>query len=267
VDACRCYGKLVDTLLAAGEKEKGRQWCIKGFERTIETAPGIATELQNRLRQLAEKERKHDLVAAYRAEDFFESVSRKNFVELRKAAEKAKVWVSVRESVLRYLETGQRSEPLDGGKSTVWLLPRPEVVRPRDKTVARHGRFPDLDALIDIAILEERFDDVVVLYRELRKTKRWGSETDKAVAEAVTVSHPQVALDIWRAIVDSLIGQVKPKAYEEAAGYLRRICNIYQGNNRTSEWLSLLSELRKEHKAKRRLMEVLDSLSGKKIID
>lgn len=266
-DACRCYGKLVDTLLAAGEKEKGRQWCVKGFERTIEIAPGIATELQNRLRQLAEKDRKHDLVAAYRAEDFFESVSCKNFVELRKAAEKAKVWVAVRESVLRYLETGQRSEPLDGGKSNVWPLPRPEVVRPRDKAVARHGRFPDLDALIDIAILEERFDDVVALYRELRKTKRWGSEIDKAVAEAVTVSHPQVALDIWRAIVDSLIGQVKPKAYEEAAGYLRRICNIYQGNNRTSEWQSLLSELRKEHKAKRRLMEILDSLSGKKIID
>jgi uncharacterized Zn finger protein len=45
------------------------------------------------------------------------------------------------------------------------------------------------------------------------------------------------------------------------------MCKVYQENNRTSEWQSLLSELRREHKAKRRLMEVLDSLSGKKIID
>ena len=266
-DACRCYGKLVDTLLAAGEKAKGRQWCIRGFERTVENAPGIATELQNRLRQLAEKEKKYDLAAAYRAEDFFESVSRKTFVELRKAAEKAKAWAAARECVLRYLETGQRPVPVDGGKSTVWPLPKPEVMRPRNKAVARHERFPDLDALIDIAILEERFDDVVALYQDLRKTKRWGWETDKTVAEAVAESHPQIAIDIWRAVVDSLIGQVKPKAYEEAAGYLRRMCKVYQENNRTSEWQSLLSELRREHKAKRRLMEVLDSQSGKKIID
>ena len=266
-DACRCYGKLVDTLLAAGEKAKGRQWCIRGFERTVENAPGIATELQNRLRQLAEKEKKYDLAAAYRAEDFFESVSRKTFVELRKAAEKAKAWAAARECVLRYLETGQRPEQVDGGKSTVWPLPKPEVMRPRNKAVAPYERFPDLDALIDIAILEERFDDVVALYQDLRKTKRWGWETDKTVAEAVAESHPQIAIDIWRAVVDSLIGQVKPKAYEEAAGYLRRMCKVYQENNRTSEWQNLLSELRREHKAKRRLMEVLDSLSGKKIID
>lgn len=266
-DACQCYGKLVDILLAAGEKEKGREWCIRGFERTLEHAPGIATELQNRLRQMAEKDKKYDLAAAYLAEDFFERASRKTFTDLRKAAEKAKVWPNVRACVLRYLETGQRPEPAVGGKGTAWPLPKPEVMRPRNKATSRYERFPDIVTLIDIAILEERFDDVVTLYQELRKTKRWGWETDKTVAEAVAESHPQIAIDIWRAVVDSLIGQVKPKAYEEAAGYLRRMCKVFQEQNRTSDWQSLLSELRREHKAKRRLMEVLDSLSGKKIID
>ncbi len=266
-ETCRCYEKLVDMLLAAGEKEKGRQWCIRGFERTVESAPGIASGLQNRLRQLAENEKKYDLAATYRAEDFFARVSRTTFVALRQAAEQAKVWTAVREAVLRYLTTGRRPEPVDGGKSTAWPLPRPEFIRPRSKTGAQQVRFPDLDALMDIAILEERFDDVVALYQELRKIKRWGWETDKSVAEAVAKSHPQTAIDIWRTIVNSLISQVKPKAYEEAAGYLRRICTVYQENNRTSEWLSLLGELRREHKAKRRLMEVIDSLSGKKIVD
>lgn len=63
-EACSCYGKLVDALLAAGEKEKARQWCVRGFGKTIESAPGIAAELQGRLRDMAEKEKKHDLVAA-----------------------------------------------------------------------------------------------------------------------------------------------------------------------------------------------------------
>ena len=121
--------------------------------------------------------------------------------------------------------------------------------------------------LIDIAILERRFDDVVALYQEFMKTKRWGWETDKAVAEAVAGTHPQTALDIWRAVAEGLIGQVKPKAYEEAAIYLRRMCKVYQETRRISDWQELLTELRKEHRAKRRLMEVLDGLSGKKITD
>lgn len=267
-DSCRCYGKLVDALLAAGEKEKARQWCVRGFERTVENASGIAAELQVRLREMAEKEKKHDLAAAYRAEDFFASASRKSYTELRKAAEKARVWPAVRGSLLRYLESGQSPDPSGKGKeSKNWPLPQPEVIRPQKIAETRYERFPNLDMLIDIAILERRFDDVVALYQELRKTKRWGWDTDKAVAEAVSESHPQIALDIWRAIAESLIGQVKPKAYEEAAIYLRRMCKVYQETRRASDWQNLLIELRRDHKAKRRLMEVLDSLSGKKITD
>jgi uncharacterized Zn finger protein len=267
-DVCRCYGKLVDALLASGEKEKARQWCVRGFGRTVENTPGIAAELQGRLREMAESEKRHDLAAAYRAEDFFDSTSRKSYTELRKAAEKAKVWPAVRGYVLRYLETGQRPDPASRRKETTfWPLPTPEVMRPRNKAKKRYERLPNLDMLIDIAILERRFDDVVTLYQELRKTKRWGWETDKAVAEAVAETHPQTALDIWRAIAESLIGQVKPKAYEEAAIYLRRMCKVYQETRRISDWQNLLGELRKEHKAKRRLMEVFDGLSGKKITD
>jgi uncharacterized Zn finger protein len=42
---------------------------------------------------------------------------------------------------------------------------------------------------------------------------------------------------------------------------------VYQTTKRLADWQSLLLELRKEHKPKRRLMEVLDGLSGMKITD
>ena len=122
-DSCSCYGKLVDALLAAGEKEKARLWCIRGFERTVENASGIAAELQGRLREMADKEKKYDLAASYRAEDFFSSASLKTYTELRKAAEKAKFWPSVRGCVLRYLETGQRPDPSGKGKESKVLAP------------------------------------------------------------------------------------------------------------------------------------------------
>jgi uncharacterized Zn finger protein len=154
-----------------------------------------------------------------------------------------------------------------GGETATWPLPTPEVAPIRQKTALVRDWFPNLEMLINIAILEKRLDDVVLLYGELRKTRRHSVETNKAVADAVAGTHPQVALDIWRSIVDGLIALVKPAAYEEAAVYLRRMFKVYQENKRVTDWQGLLSELRMEHKPKRRLMEVLDSLSGKTLLD
>lgn len=251
-DACRSYGALVDALLAAGERDKARQWCIQGFNRTIAEAPGTAGGLQERLRKMAEAEKRFGLAAAYRAEDFFERPFRQTYVELRKTAEEIKAWPAVRACALKYLETGQRPEGNSVGEKgkASWPLPAPEVKRPRNKGERRYERFPNREMLIDVAILEERFDDVVELYQEFKKTTRWGGETGKAVAQAVAKTHPQVALDIWGAIVDDLIGQVKPKAYEEAAGYLRIMREVSEETARMADWEGLIVRLRVEHKVR-----------------
>ena len=260
-DVCQCFARLADELLAAGELERARHWCIRGYKRTAGESPGIAADLQGRLRAMAQKERRYDLVAAYRAQDFFARPSRANYGELRKAAEKAKCWPAVRDAALRYLESGQF--PASGkkpGKEAGWPLPAPEVEPPTAGNRRGYQRFPDLETLIDISILEKRLDDVVDLYQRLRKTKRWGWETDKKVARAVAGTHPDFALGIWKDIVDSLISQVKPRAYEEAAVYLRLMEKVYIENRRGTDWQKLLGGLRSEHKAKRRLMGVLDTL-------
>ena len=267
-DACRQYARLADALLAIGERDRARHWCIHGYRRTVEDAPGIAGALQEQLRKMAQTERRHDLVAAYRAQDFFARPSRTSYHELFKAAERAKCWLAVRSAVFHYLETGQRPTPGGRkGKSSGWPLPSPEVELPAIRKRSSYQRFPDLTTLIDIAILEKRLDDVVELYHRLRTTKRWGLEADKTVAQAVANTHPQVALDIWQGVVDKLIGQVKPKAYEEAAVYLRLMEKVYSRNQRLADWQVLLGDLRKKHKLKRRLIGTLDNLSNKKIID
>jgi uncharacterized Zn finger protein len=148
-----------------------------------------------------------------------------------------------------------------------WPLPAPEVEPPTTSKRGDHQQFPDLATLIDIAITEKRIDDVVELYQRLRKTKRWGWERDKTVAQAVVDTHPDLALGIWKDIVDGLIGQVKPKAYVEAAVYLRFMKKVYTQNKRLEDWRELLEGLRTKHKAKRRLMGVLDTLANKKLVD
>ena len=122
--------------------------------------------------------------------------------------------------------------------------------------------------MIDIAIAEKRFDDVVALHQAMRKGPVGTLGVDQTVAKAVAKTHPEVALAIWRQMVDGLIAQVKPSAYVEAGGFLRLMHKVFKEKQRLAEWNGLLGELRKTHKAKRRLLEVLDSVSGvgKKIV-
>jgi len=62
------------------------------------------------------------------------------------------------------------------------------------------------------------------------------------------------------AIVEEFIAEVKPKAYVEASGYLQKMQEVYRTTGRLEEWRGLLLELRSRHRAKRRLMEVLDGV-------
>ncbi len=174
----------------------------------------------------------------------------------------------MREVALHYLESGEY--PTSGSKKKikyVWPLPKPEVEPPSAGRRESYQKFPDLTTLIDIAIDEKRFDDVVDLYHRFSKDKHWGFETDKRVADAVADTRPDLALAIWGDIVNRLIAQVKPRAYEEASIFLRLMRKTYAGNKRLDDWQALLNRLRTEHKAKRRLMGVLDNLSDRKLVD
>lgn len=259
-DACRCHARLVDELLAAGEEERARAWCIRGYASTIAEAPGIAQELQNRLRDMAQRDRRHDLVAAYAAQDFRERPSLQGYTDLRKAAERAKCWPVLREAVLGYLESGTFPEP-----GPRWPLPAPEVERPAAGKKHLRAAFPHFPVLIEIAIAEQRLDDVVALHQRLCKLGGWHGEIDVRVAAAVAVTRPDTALGIRCALAQALIARAKPSAYEQAAGHLRAMRDIYAREQRLAEWEQLIAQLRTQHRAKRRLLETLDTLSSRRI--
>lgn len=265
--ACRQYKRLVDALLAAGEWDKARHWCILGYQQTVENAHGLALVLQKQLRKMAQSERQYGLAAAYRAQDFFAHPSSIKYQKLRDSCKKASCWPAVQKVVFHFLETGQRTVSGEKDGNTDWPLPAPEVGPEVTDKRSSYMQFPDLPTLIDIAILEKRFDDVVELYRHLGTTGHRGPEINNSVAHAVSNTHPQVALDIWKSIVDKLIGKVKPRAYEEAASYLRLMEKIYSKNNRLADWQGLIRGLRNKHRQKRRLLGTLDNLTKKKIID
>ena len=264
------YSQLVDLLVEAGDEDRARQWCLHGFARTVEESIGAAERLQERLRLIAERRQQHDLVAAHRAEEFFRHPCLASYQKLQGAAEKLGCWPQVRKGALGYLESGRRPDlPTRKGGADNWPLPAPEVRYPQESARSRwYDPFPQHRTLIDIAIAEQRFDNVVALYQSMRKGPVGTPGVDQTVAKAVAKTHPEVALTIWRRMVDGLIAQVKPRAYIEAGGYLRLMHKVFKEQQRLAEWNGLLAELRKTHKAKRRLLEVLDGLAGssKKIV-
>lgn len=264
------YGQLVDMLIEAGDLDKAWRWCCHGFSRTVKETTRTAEGLQERLRGIAEIRQQQDLVAAHRALEFFRKPDLRAYKDLRAATEPLGCWPAVRAGVLAYLETGRRPEiAVKKKEPAAWPLPEPEVSYPLDRQRSGFGDgFRAHHTLIDIAIDEKRFDDVVALYQTMKKSTHGAAGVDQTVAKAVAKTHPDVALAIWRQHVDRLIAEVKPRAYIEAGAYLRMMHKVFKANQRQVEWEGLLVDLRRTHKAKRRLLEVLDSLSGaaKKII-
>ncbi len=270
VDSCvDCYQILVNKLLEAGETEKAKYWCVQGYKQTNNEWTGIASTLKGKLREIAAEEKRYDMVASYQAHDFFLSPSDKSFSELKKTCEKIKCWSEVRQAAIDFLKTGKL--PYKSTKSsgkTAWPLPALEIV-PSKNRYGNDNCYPDLDTLIDIAILEKRNDDVVAHYQNMiNKNSRWvGIKTKDSVAQAVSNTHSNIALKIWQGIAENLIAEVKPKSYQEASFYLRKMRKVYKKQKNMSEWQNLLQEIRRKHKAKRRLMEVLDNLSEKSLVD
>jgi len=67
--------------------------------------------------------------------------------------------------------------------------------------------------------------------------------------------------------LENLIAEVTPKAYEKAAVYLRKVCRVLGKKKKDTEWQSYLSEIRRKHARKIKLLEILDGLNDKRIVD
>lgn len=254
------YDRLADALVRNGQPDKARLCCIEGFRKTAESSPGIAQELHARLRDMNRADGRQDMVAACTADLFFTHSSERNYVELRTEAKKIGCWDAVRPLALIFLQTGARPDDSSIESDNPWPLPEPEVKWPGPLRRRWQDHFPNYPILIEIAILEKRLDDAVRLNAERPRTAPCDRSLDLTVAEAVATSHPQTALDIWRREVEWLIAQVKPKAYEQAVEYLRLMRKVFHKTKRMNDWNTLLADLRKRHKAKRRLMQELGTL-------
>jgi uncharacterized Zn finger protein len=256
------YTRLVNRLVETKRLKEAEHWIQKGITVTEKKSPGLARGLRDTFRKIREKEGNRLQVASFQAEDFFNDPTLHTFQELHKAAENAKVWPEVKAAALQYIETGKPPQ-----KTPSWPLPICEVPLTDNQ---RKKEFPILNTLIDIAIAEKDPTRVLHWYDQPKPRSYgwgWGASQAERVAKAVADEYPDRAIAIWKKLAENLIAQTKPKAYEEAAVYLRKVSQTLKKLNRPQDWQTYLTDLRQKNIRKIRLIETLDSLDGGRIIE
>jgi len=266
------YVRLVNYLKQAKRWQEMEQWIQKGIAATHKQSPGIASQLRLALRERREQEKNWPQVAAFYAEDFFDHPGAAALHDLQKAAKRAGVEAEVRAGAFHYLETGIMPQAMKPTKKTggvpAWPLPECEV---KETDERRETTAPMIHALIDIAIEEKRPDDVLRWYDQQapRKSPAWGYgwSDDDRIATAVVDAYPDRAITIWKQFVEAQLKHAEVRAYETAATYLRKVHSAYKKHGQEQEWKDYVATLRQANLRRPRLVQILDSLTGKPIVE
>jgi uncharacterized Zn finger protein len=252
------YGRLVKLLIVEQRYADAERWIQEGIQATQEKWSGIAAGLRADFRAIQTLKENWLVVAAMQVEEYVRRPSRQAFVECKQTCDKAKVWVLVRKTILNYLENGALP-----WTQTSWSLPESGLIQPG---ATSKNEFPLFRDLIDIAIFEEKPDQVLRWYDQCSAGScKYGIE-ENSIAGAVQIYAPERAVTIWKDMAERLIARVKPSAYQEAARYLRKAAEVMRREQKLKEWEKYLRRLREEHIRKRRLIEILDGLNGKPIM-
>ncbi len=254
------YEPLVKLLMEAGRYQDAEKWIKEGIRDIGPKWPGLAAGLRDKMREIRTLEQNWPVVAALQVEEFVRRPSCHAFTECQPASDKTEAWPLVRQALLCYLEKGELP-----WKQKDWPLPKSGLDRPG---ADQRQRFPLLSELINIAILEKKPDQVLKWYDQRPQDGygRFGVSAD-VIASAVQAHAPERAVAIWKNQAEGLIALVKPNAYQEAARYLRKAGEVMSQQNQPAQWEQYLWSLRAAHARKPRLMEILDGLEGKPIIN
>lgn len=253
------YVRLVNRLIALEHYEDAERWIRTGIAATKKEYSGIASQLRETLLTIRTCQQDWSSVAILQIEEFVRRPSVMTFNNCKDAADRLGAWPSIRHALLEHLASGQPP-----WKHPEWPLPVPGKDAPKPE---RHDTFPKFSTLIEIAIEENKPEDVLRWYDSYpRKHMFRHGSLDENVATAIAKYAPDRAVALWKDLAEREIARVKPSAYHEAAGYLRKAAKVMIQEMREAEWAQYLTGLRKEHFRKKRLLEILDTLSSEPIL-
>jgi uncharacterized Zn finger protein len=263
------YERLVELLMKKGRFAEAEAWIRKGIAAIGEKWPGIESALRKRLGEIKIKQGDWAFAAALIAEDFIDRPSLYLYKELKqKTSGHSEAWKSIREALQEFMDKGKRPQNGTG----VWPLPKTGLRPQEEEMTPRPAR---AEVRIKIAIFEKEIDRALSVYKAEIKSLQshwgWGDACGggihEDVAKAVVKRYPDEAVAIWKRLVKGLIAQTKPAAYRSAVPYLKKIKGLQERTGRKNEWDMFLNAVRVENARKRKLLEILDGLTNKALIE
>jgi uncharacterized Zn finger protein len=275
------YQRLVNFLMDQKRYEEAGRRALEGIQKTAPKYPGIVSSLAETLCEIARRRRQWDVVAAHVAWKFFERPTPDGFNKLAEAAARAGCEEKVRKAAQLFLETGVSPfrNPVPGQRDrdarADWPLPVPGYILDMLKPDNRVAPRPHYEVLIEMAIAAKRPETVLEWYDRMyagRSRQRVSYGFGMAgyadhVAEAVTQSHPQRALEIYDQIVKENLPHASPSAYQTVVAYLRKTRPILKSLNRETEWERMVADIRLQHRNRPKFMEMLDGLDDQPILE
>ena len=150
-----------------------------------------------------------------------------------------------------------------GQPEEVWSGLRPELIR----TLEQHGRW---GALITISLDEGAVGQALAALAELERPSQTSlscygyrveapaSRYHAQVAAAAEETYPEEAIRLYKRVVQWLIDGRGRSNYQQAAGYLDRVRQLYQQQKREPEWQAYITNVRTSNKSLRALKEELE---------
>lgn len=280
------YQRAVDRLIAMKRYDEAKALASQGLEKTDPTYFGLIHRLQDSLATIASKNNDHSVAAAVAAERFVARPDVSSLQDLLQAAKKAKCEAATKAVAMHFLETGEspsftngskpqtkKTKKVESSQMNCWPFlapPRPLAGSHRGVAGQADVPSPHFDVLIQLAIQQRDPEAVLRWYDESQASQtRYPFRFnffEAQVADAVSSTHPDRAIELYCKEADQLAAETNPKLYPQSVSLLKKARQVLKANQREDEFEGILADFHNRHRRKSRLVQLLHNLGGQPII-
>lgn len=228
--------EIAELLAEAGRRDEALAWAERG-RKAFPDRPD--SRLVDFLADEYGRRGRHEEAVALTWEQFKQQPALASYQRLKECSKRAGHWSEWRAKALAWL----REDFLNAGK--------------RDRR--RWSWMPhDHSLLVEIFLWEDDSDAA------LAEAKTGGCSESLwfAIAEAREAKHPEDAIAIYQARLDTIVKQANNRAYDEAAALVAKVRGLMRRTKQEREFAMWLEAVRATHKAKRNFMQRLDKTMG-----
>lgn len=255
----------ISLLSRLNKKTEAIEWIKKSiYKRRF--SPHEPIRLFELLRKMYEESGDWLMINALDSESFMRNPTLYHYKSMMDSAEKAGITDSIRPYIHAYLKDGTPPNPSEEGSIIPGILPETGVSLGRRYAQVNH---PVRDLLLEMAIDENDPEEASLWYTPNpgRVINNPRGCLDDRIADAIVKKNPEKAIMIWKQLAETLINLKNPDLYVVAVSFLMKGKAASQKSGRSAEFDEYIVHLKTEHAKKRRFIQDLEVLEGKRIID